>query len=120
MKNEWFVMYNPVKGYIAARKVDGSSEIPDSLEFRGKYSDDKTLVQKLVDILNEDTTNDENEKTEKSANDVKIDVSKIPEADFELGCTILDSSIRRFFEQPGVQEEYKEWLKSEEAKRFRD
>ena len=107
MKNEWFVMYNPVKGYIAARKVNGSSIIPDSLEFRGKYSDDKTPVQKLVDILNENTKND-----------VKIDVSKIPEADFELGCTILDSSVRRFFEQPGVQEEYKEWLKSKKQNGF--
>ena len=55
METKWFVMYNPVKGYIAARKKNVSSITSDSLEFSGKYSDDKAIVQKLVDILNEES-----------------------------------------------------------------
>lgn len=44
---------------------------------------------------------------------VKVNVNEIPEADYDLGCSILASSVRCFFEKPGIREEYEEWLKSE-------
>lgn len=52
------------------------------------------------------------------SNNVKINVCEIPDEEYDLGCSILASSVRRFFEQPGVKEEYEEWLKSDEAKQF--
>lgn len=51
---------------------------------------------------------------------VKIDIHEITEADYDLGCSILASSVRRYFDQPGVKSEYEEWLKTDDAKRFRD
>ena len=49
---------------------------------------------------------------------VKINPDEIPQTDYDIGCSILVSCIRRFFEQPGIRKEYEEWLKSEDAKRF--
>lgn len=45
---------------------------------------------------------------------VKVNAKEITEADYDLGCSILASSIRCFFSKPGIKEEYEEWLKSEE------
>ncbi len=45
---------------------------------------------------------------------VKINPNEIPDTDYDLGCSILASSVKRCFEQPGTKEEYEEWLESEE------
>lgn len=57
-------------------------------------------------------------KQNESSEQVKINPKEIPKAEMDLACSILNSSVRRFFEQPNVQKEYEEWLKSEDAKRF--
>ena len=44
----------------------------------------------------------------------RITPDYLSDSDYELGCSVLASSVRRFFEQPGVREEYEAWLKSEE------
>lgn len=55
------------------------------------------------------------------AAEIKINPHLISEADYEIGCRILDGCIRRFFEQPGVREDYEKWKKEvydvEEQKR---
>lgn len=43
---------------------------------------------------------------------VKINPKEIPNADYNVGCSILASSVKRYFEQPGTKEKYEEWLKS--------
>lgn len=48
-------------------------------------------------------------------NKIKVNPNDIPDADFETGCSILDTSVRRFFSLPGIQEEYDEWMKTEEG-----
>lgn len=48
---------------------------------------------------------------------VKVNPKEIPDADYDVGCSILATSVRRFFEQPGVQEEFEKWKQTEEGKR---
>lgn len=43
-----------------------------------------------------------------------VNAKEITEADYDLGCSILASSIRCFFSKPGIKEEYEVWVKSEE------
>lgn len=50
---------------------------------------------------------------EQELHTVKVDANLITDADYDLGCSILASSVRCFFEKPGIKEEYEEWLKSE-------
>ena len=45
---------------------------------------------------------------------VKINPNEVPDADYDIGCSILASSVKRCFEQPGTKEEYEKWLESEE------
>ena len=45
---------------------------------------------------------------------IKINPNKIPDADYNVGCSVLASSVRNYFEQPGVKKEYEDWLRSEE------
>ena len=52
------------------------------------------------------------------ANEVKINVDEMPDSVFDIGCSVLNSSIRRMFQDPDIRAEYEEWLKSDEAKRF--
>lgn len=54
MKGKWFVMNNPMAGYIAAR-VKNKDEIVHSgnLELYGNYSDSKATVQAVVNKLND-------------------------------------------------------------------
>ena len=53
MKGKWFVMKNPMAGYIVARMKD-LNEIMHSgnLEYHGEYSDDKEKCQIVADELN--------------------------------------------------------------------
>lgn len=44
---------------------------------------------------------------------VRVDPKEIPDSDYEVGCSILASSVRCFFERPGIKEEYEEWLKKQ-------
>lgn len=44
----------------------------------------------------------------------KVSPNEIPNADYDLGCSILASSVKRYFEQTGIKEKYEEWLKTEE------
>ena len=53
-------------------------------------------------------------KTKQKEISVKINPNKIPNADYDVGCSILASSVKRYFEQPGTKEKYEEWLKTEE------
>ena len=53
-------------------------------------------------------------KTLKKEISVKINPNEIPDADYDLGCSILASSVKRCFEQPGTKEEYEKWLEAEE------
>lgn len=54
MKSEWYVLFNPMAGYIAARTRDVSKPVHSgNLEYSGEYSEDKKMVQELVDKLNE-------------------------------------------------------------------
>lgn len=50
--------------------------------------------------------------------EVVIRPKDISKTDYEVACSILASSVRRLFEQPGINKEYEEWLKSDEAKRL--
>lgn len=52
-------------------------------------------------------------QTEQELHNVKVDAKAIPDSDYETGCSVLASSVRCFFERPGVREEYEEWLKTE-------
>ena len=45
-----------------------------------------------------------------------IDPNLISDADYEIGCRILDKAVRAYFAKPGVREEYEEWLKTEEGR----
>ena len=49
---------------------------------------------------------------------VKINVSELTQSDFDTASRILASSVRRFFEKPGIREKYYEWLMSDDAKNF--
>lgn len=53
MKGKWFVQYNPMAGYIVARRRN-TEEIMHggNLEYYGKYSDDKAALQETADKLN--------------------------------------------------------------------
>ena len=42
---------------------------------------------------------------------IKVDADLITDTDYDLGCSILASSVRCFFERPGIKEEYEKWLK---------
>lgn len=55
------------------------------------------------------------EAREREKQDIKVDAKAIPEADYEIGCSVLASSIRCFFEKPGIKEEYDRWLNSEKC-----
>ncbi len=41
---------------------------------------------------------------------IKINVNEIPDAVYDVACRILDTSVRRYFEKPGVKEAYEKWL----------
>ena len=41
----------------------------------------------------------------------------ISDSDYETGCSILNTSVKRFFSLSGVQQEYEEWMKTEEGQR---
>lgn len=41
---------------------------------------------------------------------VQINPAEIPDEVYETACRILKTSVRRFFEMPGVKEDYKKWL----------
>ena len=45
-----------------------------------------------------------------------IEPNLISDADYEIGCRILDKAVRAYFAKPGVREEYEEWLKTEEGR----
>lgn len=45
-----------------------------------------------------------------SDNTVKINPDDIPDEVYETACRILKTSVRRFFEMPGVKEDYEKWL----------
>ena len=53
MTGKWFVLNNPMAGYIVAR-LRNTAEIMNSgnLEYYGKYSDDKAELQETADKLN--------------------------------------------------------------------
>ena len=60
MKSDWYVMHNPMGGYIAARVRDTSEVVHSgNLEFSGEYSGDKSKVEKLVEELNKNEKNTE-------------------------------------------------------------
>lgn len=48
---------------------------------------------------------------------IKVNFDEIPKADIDVGCSVLASCVRRFFEQPGVKEEYEAWMMTEEGRR---
>lgn len=48
---------------------------------------------------------------------IKVCAALIPDADYETGCSILNTSVKRFFGLPGVKQEYEEWMKTEEGQR---
>ena len=53
MAGEWFVMNNPMAGYIVARVRDTSKVVHSgNLEYHGEYTDDKEECQRIVDELN--------------------------------------------------------------------
>lgn len=41
---------------------------------------------------------------------VRINPDEIPDEVYEVACRILKTSVRRFFEKPGVREDYEKWL----------
>jgi len=48
---------------------------------------------------------------------IRIKVSVLSDAEYETGCSILNTSVKRLFTLPGIQEEYEEWLKTEEGQK---
>ena len=53
MKGKWFVMKNPMAGYIVARMKDLNETMHSgNLEYHGEYSDDKEKCQIIADELN--------------------------------------------------------------------
>lgn len=51
--SKWFVSYNPMCGYIAARKrIENEPIHSGNVEFNGEYCKDKKEVMALVDRLN--------------------------------------------------------------------
>ena len=57
MKSEWYVMNNPMAGYIVARVKDTSKVVHSgNLELYGEYGDNKSEKQKIADELNGRTT----------------------------------------------------------------
>jgi len=48
---------------------------------------------------------------------VRVHTSEITDAEYETGCSILNTSVKRLFTLPGIQEEYEEWLKTEEGQK---
>ena len=54
MKSAWYVMYNPMGGYIAARTRDVTQIVHSgNLEYSGNYSENKQEIAELVKKLNE-------------------------------------------------------------------
>ena len=52
-RSEWYVLYNPMAGYIAARVRDTTKTVHSgNLELFGNYSEDKAVIQRRVDELN--------------------------------------------------------------------
>lgn len=47
---------------------------------------------------------------------IRIDPNLVSDADYEIGCRVLDKAVRAYFAKPGVREEYEEWLKTEEGR----
>lgn len=47
--------------------------------------------------------------------EVRIKPEDIPDVDYEIGCSVLASSVRCFFERPGIKEEYEAWLKTRDC-----
>ena len=55
MKGKWYVMKNPMAGYIVARVQDTSKIVHSgNLEYFGEYSADKAGRQAVADRLNEE------------------------------------------------------------------
>jgi len=53
MKGKWYVLNNPVAGYIVARVKDTSKVVHSgNLEYHGEYSDNKSECQRMADELN--------------------------------------------------------------------
>lgn len=53
MKGKWFVMSNPMAGYIVARVRDTSKVVHSgNLEYHGEYNEDKAECQRIADELN--------------------------------------------------------------------
>lgn len=48
---------------------------------------------------------------------VKINPESISDDVYDSACSVLNSGIRRIFAIPGVAEEYKRWLETDEGKR---
>lgn len=41
---------------------------------------------------------------------VKVNPDEIPDDVYDTACRILKTAVRRYFELPGVQEDYEKWL----------
>lgn len=55
MKGKWYVMKNPMAGYIVVRVKDTSKTVHSgNLEYYGEYGDNKAEKQKLANKLNEE------------------------------------------------------------------
>ena len=44
--------------------------------------------------------------------DCHIDPKKIPNVDYEIGCSVLAASIRRLLADPKIRAEYEAWKKA--------
>ena len=54
MKGKWFVMHNPIAGYIVARVLDIRKVVHSgNLEYYGSYTPDEEACQKIADELNQ-------------------------------------------------------------------
>ncbi len=50
--------------------------------------------------------------------EVKIDAASITDAEWNVSMRIFQRAIKRFFEIPGVREEFEQWQTSEECQRL--
>lgn len=49
--------------------------------------------------------------------EARVDVSTITDAEWDVSMRIFQRAIKRFFELPGVREEFEVWKQAEAAKR---
>lgn len=61
-------------------------------------------VMKLARLINQNKT-----AVVVGGDDVRIHPELIPDIDYGIGCSVLKGCIKRFFEQPGVREDYERW-----------